>query len=582
MKPLEIDGAAALMSSACHLPIGSDNVRVLAAVGILPSLSNSRDGPFSPSDVAAYACKACPVDPEDIYSITRLVTNEERAFPPTSQSRAQHMLIVPLQGCGISFANVPFILIQQLLRGLDRTGFRSRAVSATSASSIKPMPIGACSELTVWTSCPETASVLSDTWRLIITRAAPLSEQEVMATPKLFGNKSRMANQIAAIAKSSYPQGASALDLMCGTGIVARTLADQFKVHTNDGNLYGRFFSRMQFATLDKNATQEILETISRLMEDNRNTLRSRLADELDQEAEFLHSSASEGTLSRYRAFCSCNTAEKLTEFLSHSQRDKTSPPYCFATAHYANAYFGLAQAIDIDSIRFALDRMENSELRDSLMGCLLAAANTVSSNLYFAQPPILSSPARLKKVLRLRSLDVFWEFAAQLQLVSARAQTRWPMGNTWTGDWRTALRDFSALNDSEKFVYVDPPYSKLQYSRYYHVLNVLAEYNYPDLNGNGRYPALTQRFSSKFEHRPNSSLREFIDLFSACAELKVGLLLSYSDEAFVRPDDLFGTLCQYFGEIEIFSQQIRHSPPGSKTSEKRRKVSEYVISCKL
>lgn len=69
--------------------------------------------------------------------------------------------------------------------------------------------------------------------------------------------------------------------------------------------------------------------------------------------------------------------------------------------------------------------------------------------------------------------------------------------------------------------VYADPPYTDMQYSRYYHLLNVAARYDYPDLtrsrNGYTKGLYTEGRYQSKLSQR--SSAGESLErLISFCA----------------------------------------------------------------
>src|SRR5439155_11172459 len=128
------------------------------------------------------------------------------------------------------------------------------------------------------------------------------------------------------------------------------------------------------------------------------------------------------------------------------------------------------------------------------------------------------------------------------------------PIERVWNGDWRDALTAFKAETagrlSQSRAVYVDPPYTKLQYSRYYHVLNTLLRYNYPPCEGVGRYPPRSDRFSSKFEFQPAAAAREFEELFDTCSDLRLVTLVSYSNRGFVPLGDLAALMERRFRAV--------------------------------
>lgn len=58
----------------------------------------------------------------------------------------------------------------------------------------------------------------------------------------------------------------------------------------------------------------------------------------------------------------------------------------------------------------------------------------------------------------------------------------------------------------SRDLAFLDPPYSAVQYSRFYHVLEALSREAVPEVSGIGRYPALKDRPQSRFSLRSEST----------------------------------------------------------------------------
>jgi adenine-specific DNA-methyltransferase len=129
--------------------------------------------------------------------------------------------------------------------------------------------------------------------------------------------------------------------------------------------------------------------------------------------------------------------------------------------------------------------------------------------------------------------------------------------------------------------VYFDPPYSKFQYSRYYHLLNVLISYDYPPIQGVGRYPPLAHRFSSRFEHRPRSALSEFEEAFDLCRDLGLRVFVSYSNRGLVTADLLVSAMSQRFAKVVEFSDRIRHHSQGTKLGDHLGYVTEFVLAAR-
>jgi hypothetical protein len=65
--------------------------------------------------------------------------------------------------------------------------------------------------------------------------------------------------------------------------------------------------------------------------------------------------------------------------------------------------------------------------------------------------------------------------------------------------------------------VFIDPPYSGVHYSRFYHVLETLARGQCSEVSGAGRYPATNERPRSRYSLKSESTTA-LNDLFSAVA----------------------------------------------------------------
>jgi adenine-specific DNA-methyltransferase len=126
--------------------------------------------------------------------------------------------------------------------------------------------------------------------------------------------------------------------------------------------------------------------------------------------------------------------------------------------------------------------------------------------------------------------------------------------------------------------VYADPPYTKDQYSRYYHLLDTLFRYDYPDATGRGRYPS--GRFVSSFS-LASSVLKSIEALAQGVARLKATLILSYPEDGLL--DD--STKCikkilkEYFKHTEVcrpFSHQ--HSTFGASKGEVTKFTREFLF----
>ena len=130
--------------------------------------------------------------------------------------------------------------------------------------------------------------------------------------------------------------------------------------------------------------------------------------------------------------------------------------------------------------------------------------------------------------------------------------------------------------------VYMDPPYTSDNYSRFYHVLEVLTAYDYPPLargsDGRilrGRYPEISNRFRSGFCRRRDVE-REFERVIAASAHSGSKLVISYgapnglllrayrARDPECDPVEELRRLCErYYADVAVRRKPLLHSGQG-------------------
>ena len=77
--------------------------------------------------------------------------------------------------------------------------------------------------------------------------------------------------------------------------------------------------------------------------------------------------------------------------------------------------------------------------------------------------------------------------------------------------------------------VFIDPPYSAVQYSRFYHVLEAIVAGVTSPVFGAGRYPPLAERPRSRYSQR-TTSLLAIQDLLATLADREVSAIITFPD----------------------------------------------------
>lgn len=197
----------------------------------------------------------------------------------------------------------------------------------------------------------------------------------------------------------------------------------------------------------------------------------------------------------------------------------------------YAGTYFGYQQAIEIDSIRYAIDRLKDDgsitgdQWKALLVALCMAMSRCSNSTGHFAQS-LFPKSTNIKKVSAQRRRSVAAEWLASIDEVKPIGNKEWRKSNfSFRKDATQLLESLKEFRDKPSVVYADPPYTKDQYSRYYHVYETAVLYDYPACTGMGLYRP--DRATSPFSLA--SKVEEAMDgLIMAAAQIKSCLVLSY------------------------------------------------------
>ena len=146
--------------------------------------------------------------------------------------------------------------------------------------------------------------------------------------------------------------------------------------------------------------------------------------------------------------------------------------------------------------------------------------------------------------------------------------------------DYRDRLRTLPRCT-----VYADPPYCFVHYSRFYHAIETLGKYDYPQLqrrNGEvvkGRYRL--GRHQSPFGIRSRVA-GAFVDLFDGVGASRSNLVLSYSNTGMISLEDLMLIARQRLLGYTVWCRELdsTHMTMGRR-NDRDRAVKEYLINAR-
>lgn len=164
----------------------------------------------------------------------------------------------------------------------------------------------------------------------------------------------------------------------------------------------------------------------------------------------------------------------------------------------YGGHYFSPTQAVALDTLREHLPMDEPH--RSICLAALIATASKCAASPGHTAQPFTPSDTSERSIREAWKRDPFAIAYRELKDICLRAAKK--KGEAKVGD---AVSIAATLNRHD-LVFVDPPYSGVQYSRFYHVLETLALGESISVSGVGRYPPRDHRPQSPFSNKGESA----------------------------------------------------------------------------
>ena len=416
-----------------------------------------------------------------------------------------------------------------------------------------------------------------------------------ISTLQYMGSKSRMLDNICTPIienKDIY----KVVDLFAGTGSVGYALSPYKAVISNDLEYYSYVLNE---AILNGCVmTAEELHAVFDCIELRYLNSEKYLHEEIIAEEDFLSASLdsyedyaafSNGTPSVFNNTSDAQVFVNLKNLVSMVVPGKTaqSVPFpCLFVTYFANAYFGIKQCCQIDAIVSTILELPDTRQRYVLLSALMSATSiTASSTTHFAQFLTVKSKSTFKNIKEKRSSSIvklFKDAISRFEDAGLLNRTE-KKHQCFNLDYEECLQTIDI--DEHTLIYADPPYFKEHYSRYYHVLNTMCQYDYPELAINpqskeytiGRYRS--DRKISDFGKRAKA-LSAFSRLINTCADKKTNLMISYSENSLVKIYELL-QLAKSRYDVRVDRIILKHSSQGRAT-ESDQAVKEFLFLCSL
>jgi len=387
------------------------------------------------------------------------------------------------------------------------------------------------------------------------------------------GSKYRIGERILTQISGKCSEQKRFVDLCSGTGTVALAAADSgYEIICNDLQPYSAAILKSMFVEPTA-CIDDLLQSLNGLDGDKHLLGKGRqfLAESLAEESSYFEKfEGNDWPWEKYAKFCN---------EIEISRGDEVDDgKYDLFSKYYPNTYFGVRQCLEIDFLREYADSCTSPAKAHVLAATISAMTYAVSSTTHLAQylkPKNQSSVEGLYKRRKIVIIDLVIQRLERLSEMKNRpiAEVVHQM------DYLEAL-DILNLGPDD-VVYVDPPYFKEHYSRYYHVLDTFYLYDYPELTFNSRIDDVTvgryrkERLISDFGKK--SRVRgAFNNIFEKISQSGSTLALSYAQTSLVSQEELI-SMAALLG-LRLISHEgflIMHSGQGQ---PRNQQVEDYLL----
>ncbi len=190
-------------------------------------------------------------------------------------------------------------------------------------------------------------------------------------------------------------------------------------------------------------------------------------------------------------------------------------------TYAYGGYYFSPLQAMWIDALRSAIP--EHQPVRTLALAALISAASRCAASPGHTAQPFQPTETAKRYLNEAWRKDILVHTQQALEVIAPQHARM--KGYAQVADANTMATQLRVGD----LAFIDPPYSGVQYSRFYHVLETIAIGASCEVSGIGRYPARELRPQSKFSLQ-TQSLAAMQNLLSAVAEHKANAILTFPD----------------------------------------------------
>lgn len=358
---------------------------------------------------------------------------------------------------------------------------------------------------------------------------------------RYMGNKQKLLPHIVSAVERLAHSGSIVVDLMAGTHAVGYALKSQYCIYANDVQQYVVPIGR---ALLCANGFSVSSET----------------------------------------------ARDDLTSYYEENQKERI---VSFFHDSYSDTYLSCQQCVQLDSIRYAIEKYRQSspspDRSDIYLTALISAVcHAQSTPGHFAQ----FLPADHRRVQPLRQICLWSRFLQCLDKMAHQMSPSHPLllpieakersgermrHRVFCGTWQELLECKDILDAASEIglIYVDPPYSQEQYSRFYHFLETIVLFDQPRVQFKARYR--DGRFMSNFCYRGRVAAEFDALLKTTATHFGCPVLISYGSKGLLPKERLLALCQKHYSNVSLQEIPYAHSTLGKGTVPD---VMELLFAC--
>jgi adenine-specific DNA-methyltransferase len=390
----------------------------------------------------------------------------------------------------------------------------------------------------------------------------PITETKIPHLLKYMGSKREILDFVTDAIEQLDVESDWVCDLFAGTGVVSGSVKTKYKVHSNDIQSYSAILSETYLTDFKSVISLTKIEEIKNEANVLVNEFRS-----LYPELKFDYSGVNK--------LDDVIALEKSQQLLINKE---FNIGFHLFAKNYSGTYWSYDQCVWIDSLRCVAENYNGKPEYLAIMSALISAMSQVSQSTgHYAQYRDVNEDNLLDILIyRNRQIWIYFERKFNELIISLNgAQIK---GYKIT---RLDYLDCLRVMKENSIVYADPPYQSVHYSRFYHTLETLVRYDYPNVSHKGRYR--DDRHQSPFCKK--TTVKEaFKSLFHGVRRKKSHLALSYSDTGIITLSQILLLGKEVFKDkykVSILEKDHIHSNMG-RSDENQQDVIEYIILFKM